>query len=238
MRVVERQPESFNLRDPLRIERWMCSNCGLILDYQFGPDVMGWPELDPPLSAAYQWIDEEGNYHFEEPERRELCPRCSISLDKTPPVSVIIREVKELSDFVRPGDAEGLTLEFKQDFSVDNLQKTVAAFSTTVGGRIVLGIDKKYQRVGYQGKERIGTPKGKEDLQIRLRDQVLNKIEPKPTVRVDFVSNGGKNYAVITVIKGQYPVYYSKGRPYIRELDQSRPATPGEVQTLIKKWQS
>jgi hypothetical protein len=236
MRVIERQPEVFTLPDLLHIQRWMCTNCGLILDYQFEPGEIGWPKFEPPWSAVYDWTDEQGEYHVEEPERSELCPRCNVSFEKTPPVSVIIREVKKLSDFVRPGEGEGQTLEFKEGFSVNNLRKTVAAFSTTLGGRIVLGIDKKYQRVGYRGKEKIDTPKGKEDLQIHLRDQVLSVIEPRLTIRVDFVSDSGKNYAVITVIKGPAPIYYSKGVPYVRDLDQSRPATPDEVQALIEKW--
>jgi len=236
--VIIESSEAYHLDDPIHVQRWMCKNCGLVFDYQFNPeetDGAGWPKADPPWDMVYDWQDEQGNWHFEEPERSEMCPRCTVSLEEIPPVPIIVRETKKLDDFMEAGQGEGQTLEVKQDFSRNNLRKTIAAFSTSQGGRIVLGIDKKYRRVGYQGQEKLDTPNGKEELQIRLRDKVLNVIKPPPTVRVDFFSEGGKNYAVITVIKGPSPVYYSANVPYVRDLDQSRPATPDEVQALYKE---
>jgi hypothetical protein len=70
----------------------MCGRCGLIFDYQFDAEdeQPGWPQFEPPLSVMEQWEDEQGNMHFDEPERRELCPRCGadFSVDKFMPVAV------------------------------------------------------------------------------------------------------------------------------------------------------
>jgi len=88
MKIVERADDYFKLDDPYAPKRWMCSRCGLILDFQFDPGEVGWPEYEPPLDASYWWMDEEGIEHEEEPERRELCPRCKADFDKVPLVPV------------------------------------------------------------------------------------------------------------------------------------------------------
>jgi len=97
----------YTLKDPLNIKRWMCGRCGLIFDYQFDldDDQPGWPAFDPPLYVSEQWEDEQGNIHFEEPERRELCPRCGadFSVDRFIPITVSkydFGEIKKLTFFV------------------------------------------------------------------------------------------------------------------------------------------
>lgn len=87
--IREPQPEDFALDDLFHIERWMCNNCGLILDHQFGAGGLGWPALE-----VDHWVDGEGHYHFEE---SLYCPRCAISLSEKPlvPVTVYPEKVKE-----------------------------------------------------------------------------------------------------------------------------------------------
>ncbi len=91
MRVRIIQPD-YTLKDPLNVKRWMCGKCGLIFDYKFDEEEHGWPEFDPPLYVTFNWQDDEGNYHYEEPERRELCPRCKARFDEIRLIPVLVNE--------------------------------------------------------------------------------------------------------------------------------------------------
>ncbi len=229
--------EYFALSDPLHVDRWMCSNCGLILDYQFDPGELGWPKFDPPLHAAYYWEDEEGQ-HYEEPERKELCPRCDFDFEKTPPVRVRVspmNQLSDLSDMIQQG--EGETLEFKKEFPKDanKLRKTIAAFTTTQGGNILLGVDDRGDIVGFPG---IDTPQGKDNLQKRIRG-LLGQIQPTVEIRIDFFSDKkGLDAAVITVPRGPQPIYTIDGKVYIRELQQTRAASAEEITALVMRRHS
>jgi rubredoxin len=83
----ERKPEYFTLNDPFKVERWMCSNCGLIFDYHKGDslgyyfDQFGWPAYE-----IFSWIDGDGENIQEEIR----CPRCTIDLDKQPLVPIVV----------------------------------------------------------------------------------------------------------------------------------------------------
>ncbi len=88
--VMKARPGSYEIKDPLHINRWMCGKCGLVLDYQFEPEMPGWPVYDPPLDRVNEWQDQNGDYHYDEPERRELCPRCSVDLNESPLIPVAI----------------------------------------------------------------------------------------------------------------------------------------------------
>jgi len=73
----------------------------------------------------------------------------------------------------------------------------------------------------------------RDSLQQRVRG-LLGAIAPRPEVRIDFFANlAGATIAVVTVPKGPSPIYLSNNVPYIRDLDQSRPATPEEIQRLV-----
>jgi len=79
-RYVNKPPDR-SLDDPFRIKRWMCRKCGLVYDYQFEIDELGWPDIE----VEYR-IDEEG-YHFEDTVR---CARCNVSFDESPPVPIAV----------------------------------------------------------------------------------------------------------------------------------------------------
>lgn len=83
------QPD-YTLEDPLNVKRWMCGKCGLVFDYQFDEEEHGWPEFDPPLHVTDVWLDDEGDSHYEEPERREFCPRCKANFDEIQLIPVLV----------------------------------------------------------------------------------------------------------------------------------------------------
>jgi len=213
----------------------MCPNCGLIFDFDrnFSLGEPGWIDTDPPSDQNfYEWTDDEGRTHLEEGEYTEICSRCGISLEDSPLVRIQISRTTSLEDLVPIiKQSEHATVEFKLQFpkNVDELGKEIASFATSAGGRIFLGVDKLGN---IKGLEDIASPEGKDVLQQRLRGIVIN-IKPKPVYQVDFAFGGDTNIAIITVQSGAAPTYYFKGVPYIRELEESRPATPEEVQHLI-----
>lgn len=231
--IRERKPEDFKLSDVLHVKRWMCTNCGLIIDYQFdqstmgGPAESGWPILDP--EPDYWYPDRVEDFGFD-----ELCARCKISFDDQPPMLIRISEANKLSDLldiIKAG--EGQQLEFKEDFSPDRIRHTIAAFATSNGGQIIFGVNDQGNPVGYSN---IATPTEKDKFQNRVKG-LLGNIKPKITIRTDFIADKKtrKHFALVTVPKGPEPVYYVQNRPYLRDNNESRPATPEEVKDLVRK---
>lgn len=240
MMIYEPKYVSPSLDDPFHIDRWMCSKCGLIFDYQFslGPDEPGWSTTDPPVDKANFWIDEEGEYHFEDVEYKELCPRCNNQFEESPLIRITViqlQDVDSLLPLIQKG--EGITTEFKEKYpdNAHELGRDIAAFATTLGGKIFLGVDNCGVIKGYPGIE---NPTGKDQLQKRIRGQA-GAIKPRIKVQVDFFSNNENlHLAVITIPKGNMPFYTINGKTYIRDLDESRPAEPEEITQLVKEeWE-
>lgn len=214
----------------------MCPTCGLIFDFEpdFGPDELGWPSYDPPLDHAHIWVSKEGEIYEEELDHKACCPRCSIFFDDDPllPISIFpSTKISDLSYLIEQG--EGLTIEFKINFpaNANDLGKEIAAFATTQGGEIFLGVDDKGKIVGFN---EIASPEGKERLQRRIRG-LTGMIKPKPEVYTNFYHDDNIHIVVITILKGIRPLYSFNDKYYIRDMDSSRPATPEEVERLIKE---
>ena len=52
---------------------------------------------------------------------------------------------------------------------------------------------------------------------------------------IDFIEEKDIHVVMVSVPKGSRPIYTANDRVYIRELDESRPATPDEIENLVKK---
>lgn len=225
--------EYYKLDDLHHRDRWMCPRCALILDYLFDHDGPGWPKFEPPLHVMIDWVDEEGELQFDEPERSEVCPRCSLDFGSDPPKRISIREMNRPEDLDQIiSEGEGERLEFKEAFpeSADRLRNIIASFATTRGGRILFGVDDAGK---VNGLPDVGTVSGKDAFQQRIRG-LLGGIEPKVDLRIDFFSDGqGIDLAMATIPKGSSPIYISGGTIYTRSLDETRPASAEEVQRLV-----
>jgi predicted HTH transcriptional regulator len=198
------------------------------------PDEPGWTSFDPPFDTDYL-LDKEGNYHEVKIEQKEICPRCNSDLSRSPLQRIFVSTTTTLDD-IRPiiQQGEGVQIEFmvKYPDNAHELAKEIAAFSTTQGGKVFLGVKDDGSIVGLKD---IDTPKRIDDLSKRIRG-VAGKINPKVDISVDMVSEKEIHVAIITVRKGTMPFYECEGKAYIRELDASRPATYDEKIRLHSNW--
>ncbi|SRR6266508_2974508 len=223
--------------DLIHVDRWMCSRCGLILDFspEHSPDEPGWIAYDPPLEHTEVWIDEAGNHYIDEIEHREICVRCGCDLSENPLQRIFVSATTTINDIkpiIQQGEGELIEFMVKYPDNAHELGKEIAAFSTSKGGKIFLGVKDNGDIVGLPD---IDTPGGRDSLTKRIRG-VAGKIIPKVDISVDFASDNNIHVAIITVRKGTMPGYEYEGKVYIRELDASRPATYDEKIRLNLDW--
>jgi tetratricopeptide (TPR) repeat protein len=129
-------------------------------------------------------------------------------------------------------EGEGQRVEFMQCFpgQARDLAKEIAAFSTSNDGNIFLGVRDDGTVCGVPALQ---SPQDRDRLRDRIAGVCGNGVNPPAQLEVYFVSSQDHTVVKIFVPKGPDPVYYVDGRPYVRHLDQSRPATPVEVARLI-----
>lgn len=133
----------------------------------------------------------------------------------------------DLPGLVRGGENE--TVEFKRELpkQVRDLAKEIAAFASTRGGQLLLGVDDNGATVGIP---RAHDPAIRDDLGRRIVG-VCQIIDPPVRPDISWACANGVGILVITVEKGTEPLYYVESRAYIRHDTVSRPATPAEVRT-------
>src|SRR5262249_38743820 len=130
---------------------------------------------------------------------------------------------------------EGPRLEFKEAFpkNAGELAKEIAAFATTEGGTILLGVSSDGALVGVLG---LDDPVARDQLMRRIEGVCSGTVKPAITPDARFASEGDAVVVVITVPKGTEAVYYAAHIPYVRRLTASRPAEPHEVNELVRTW--
>lgn len=231
--MAERIPFKYP-NDLVHLDRWMCSNCGLMFDFMHDPSELGWIDYVPAMDRADFWVDKDGNFREVEIERKEICPRCKCDLGEFPLRKVFVATTTSF-DEIRPLiKHEDIQTEFMVIFpkNAHELAKEITAFSTTQGGNIFLGVKDNGDIVGLQGYD---TLEEKDELTKRIRGST-GVITPKVRINVEFVSENNICVAMITVQKGSNPIYFCNGKAYIRDLEESRPATVDEVVRLVSEW--
>ena len=142
-------------------------------------------------------------------------------------------ELRELlEDSLRGG--EGQFVEFKVAFpsQAHSFATEIAAFATSGGGTVLLGVD---DAGGVVGLEAIEQPEKRADFRERV-EGIARTVRPAVTPRVSFLDWGGATLCVAEVPDGDRPIYYYDHRPYVRIGSQSRPAEPEEVAALVSDW--
>lgn len=132
---------------------------------------------------------------------------------------------------------EGQEMEFKREFpqQASDLAKEIAAFATSNTGTILLGVEDNGDLVGLVG---VDDAEARDTLMRRLEGICSGSIKPAVTPRVTWAIENDCLVLAITVSKGSEPIYYSKGKPYLRHITTSRQAEPHEVVALIRNYLS
>ena len=125
---------------------------------------------------------------------------------------------------------EGSRCDFKVTFPDQShrLGKLIAAFATSGGGDIFIGVDDSGTIVGIDGDTA-----DKRDDMIERGQNIARTVAPPPIVKFQYAIHEVKVVLVVRVGKQQAPVYYHEQRPYVREGSQARPARPEEVVDLV-----
>lgn len=136
---------------------------------------------------------------------------------------------EELKAILATGESN--TVEFKSDFpkNARGLAKEIAAFGSTEGGRLILGVADDGSITGLA----LSTEAERKALRERIEGLCAQAISPSLEVAVDHIVVDGKEIAVINVPSGSEDVYYAGGVPYVRVMSVSRPASPQEVREII-----
>ena len=131
---------------------------------------------------------------------------------------------------------EGQDLEFMRSYpeNAHELSREIAAFASSNGGTILLGVeDDDGSLACLKG---VDTASGRDALCRRIEGVCNGVVRPSITPTVKFAKDEDAIVVAVMVPRGSQPMYYSKHRPYIRHLTQSRPAEPHEVIEQIANW--
>ena len=93
---------------------------------------------------------------------------------------------------------EHSSLEFKSDWNVDAILKTICAFLNTEGGWIIIGHNKK---------EIIGLPDINEQEVNQLKQNALDNIFPQPLIYVQLETIDDNPVVLLNVLKGSRQPY-------------------------------
>ena len=125
---------------------------------------------------------------------------------------------------------EGQEVEFKQELppQLHDLGKDIAAFGSSGGGKVLIGIADN------------GTLVGLNLADGAQRDAFLRRVQGvaafvRPAIRIDqvFGVECDKTVLCLSIPRQTEPVFYYDHRPYVRDGSISRPATPDEVKQLV-----
>lgn len=131
--------------------------------------------------------------------------------------------------FVRE-QGEGPQIEFKERLTEPTIKvaKELAAFGTSGGGVLYVGINDNCELVGVE----VPSGDSRDELVRRVQD-IVSSVRPNLNSRILFAVENGFTVLAVCIPVQDEPVFYSDGRPYIKDLARSRPATPEEVKERV-----
>lgn len=132
-------------------------------------------------------------------------------------------------------EGESEHVEFMACFpeQVRDLAHEMAALATIDGGgTIFVGVTDEGRVVGCAG---LDSAKGRDCLRMRVANIASRTVQPPVRVGVYFNRYDNLTVVKVWVPQGPEPVYYVDGAPYIRNLTESRKATPPEVTALVTR---
>ncbi|WP_413998231.1 RNA-binding domain-containing protein [Flavobacterium sp. W1B] len=137
---------------------------------------------------------------------------------------------------------ESETLEFKCYNSESalhnaNLSDEICALANKYGGQIIVGVVDSSSIKNQKWETQLNGFQ-KVDLDT-TKERLLGKINPKIEIKLSEIHFDSKNYLIIKIPNVTHSlVSTSSGKVYIREGKSSVPATPDQIQNLVKNLQS
>jgi predicted HTH transcriptional regulator len=133
-----------------------------------------------------------------------------------------------LAEMRRAG--EGQHAEFKEEFPQQghSLCTEVAAFASSGGGTILLGVQNNGEVAGLNGSS-----EEKRDELLQRAQGLIASVQPPVAYQLALGFDVGCILGIIVELKQSEPVYYYSHRPYVRDGRTSRPATPDEVKSRV-----
>lgn len=140
---------------------------------------------------------------------------------------------KDLSVLRSGGESQ--EIEYMECFpkQAHDLAKEIAAFASSNSGTILIGVSNDGS---LKGLENASTLEERDDYLRRVEGICRGTVKPAITPVVKYGCEDEKTVLFVFVPKGNQPVYYANGKPYVRHITESRPAEPHEVIELIRKW--
>lgn len=109
----------------------------------------------------------------------------------------------------------------------DDLGHEMAGFASTAG-RIYIGIEDNGTIVGIEGKE--------QDWSEKLIERAVGSVKPRVNWSCTLFEDAGTKLHVLRIdVAAVEPIYYFKGKPYLRDGTSSRPAEPEEVKERFRQ---
>jgi predicted HTH transcriptional regulator len=139
---------------------------------------------------------------------------------------------REMPTLRSRGEDQNLEYMLKYPDQAQDLGKEIAAFASSGGGCILLGVGNKGELIGLEQMDSAGE---RDALVRRIEGLTHGLIKPGVTPFIAFALELGKIILCITVPPSEGVVYYCKNTPYIRHLTESRPAEPEEVKRILSR---
>ena len=112
------------------------------------------------------------------------------------------------------------------------LLRAVTAFANANDGTVFIGVDDKGKVHGLA----LASVEAKDGFRHRIYSLVREKIRPIPVLDLDFEDAEGVVVARVFVPRGDEPLYYYEGVPYIRHGESNVMPRPEQVTRLLAEY--
>ncbi|MCW4461109.1 ATP-binding protein [Sphingomonas sp. BT-65] len=139
-------------------------------------------------------------------------------------------DIEHLKDLISGGESQ--IVEFKSAIpkTADDLATEIAAFSTSDGGYLFIGVADDGKIMG------LGAQDATSRTSLKRLEGIAQSVQPAPTYNAEYVTIDGVTILAVRIEKGSEPVYYAKSKPMHRRQTSSTVAPPDLVKSLVLRW--
>lgn len=127
---------------------------------------------------------------------------------------------------------ESETVEFKHGVVDQQLLRAITAFANTNNGTLFIGVDDEGRVQGLN----LSKMKTKDEFRHRIYSLIREGIRPIPFADLEFEELDGAIVARVFVPRGDEPLYYYQGVPYVRHGESNVTPRPEQVTRLLAEF--